>query len=74
MVANTKINLMPTNSPKHSSNRLLSLDFFRGLTMFLLIAEGTGLWWNLVQEPIKGTFLEHFFIQFEHHQWHGLRF
>lgn len=65
---------MIQNSPEHSSSRLLSLDFFRGLTMFLLIAEGTGLWWTLVQDPIRGTFLEHFFIQFEHHPWHGLRF
>ena len=30
------------NSPENSSSRLLSLDFFRGLTMFLLVAEGTG--------------------------------
>ena len=65
---------MPTISTDQPSTRLLSLDFFRGLTMFLLIAEGTGLWWTLVQDPIHGTFLEHFFIQFEHHEWHGLRF
>ncbi|MBW8324591.1 MAG: DUF5009 domain-containing protein [Prolixibacteraceae bacterium] len=65
---------MPTKPSEQSSTRLLSLDFFRGLTMFLLIAEGTGLWWTLVQDPIRGTILEHFFIQFEHHPWHGLRF
>jgi len=65
---------MMQNSPEKSSSRLLSLDFFRGLTMFLLVAEGTGLWWTLVQDPIRGTFLEHFFMQFEHHPWHGLRF
>jgi predicted acyltransferase len=59
---------------EQSSKRLLSLDFFRGLTMFLLIAEGTGLWWTLVQDPIRNTFLEHFFIQFQHHPWHGIRF
>ena len=65
---------MKQDSPMSSSTRLLSLDFFRGLTMFLLIAEGTGLWSTLVQDPVRGTFLEHFFIQFEHHPWHGLRF
>lgn len=65
---------MSPNSIRQSSPRLLSLDFFRGLTMLLLIAEGTGIWWTLVQDPIRGTFLEHFFIQFEHHPWHGLRF
>lgn len=64
---------MPDTS-EQTSSRLLSLDFFRGLTMFLLVAEGTGLWWTLVQDPIRGTLLEHFFLQFEHHPWHGLRF
>ena len=54
--------------------RLLSLDFFRGATMFLLVAEGTGLWNVLVKEPVAGTFLESIFIQFHHHPWDGLRF
>lgn len=56
------------------SERLLSLDFFRGITMFLLVTEGTGLWWTLVQEPVAGTFFEGFFQQFHHHKWNGLRF
>jgi len=56
------------------SERLLSLDFFRGITMFLLVAEGTELWSVLVQEPIAGTFLEPFFQQFHHHPWNGLHF
>lgn len=56
------------------SERLLSLDFFRGITMFLLVAEGTELWSVLVQEPIAGTFLEPFFRQFHHHEWNGLHF
>ena len=57
-----------------SSERLLSLDFFRGITMFLLVAEGTELWSVLVQEPVAGTFLESFFRQFHHHEWNGLHF
>ena len=57
-----------------ASTRLLSLDFFRGITMFLLVAEGTALWSVLVKEPIAGTFLEPFFQQFHHHPWNGLRF
>ncbi len=60
--------------PEPPSDRLLSLDFFRGITMFLLVAEGTELWNVLVQDPIAGTFLESFFRQFHHHPWHGLRF
>ncbi len=56
------------------SERLLSLDLFRGLTMFLLVAEGIGLWSVLVREPVAGTFLEPFFRQFHHHAWNGLHF
>lgn len=56
------------------TQRLLSLDFFRGITMFLLVAEGTRLWSVLVHDPIAGTFLEPFFQQFHHHPWNGLRF
>lgn len=56
------------------SERLLSLDLFRGLTMFLLVAEGTRLWSVMLHEPIAGTFLEPFFQQFHHHPWNGLRF
>ena len=57
-----------------SKERLLSLDFFRGITMFLLLAEGTRLWSVLVQDPIAGTIFESFFQQFHHHHWNGLRF
>jgi len=65
---NKTSNLDPTGT------RLLSLDFFRGITMFLLVAEGTALWSVLVREPVAGTFLEPFFQQFHHHPWNGLRF
>ena len=62
------------SNTQFTSQRLLSLDFFRGITMFLLVAEGTALWNVLVMEPVAGTFLESFFMQFHHHPWHGLRF
>jgi predicted acyltransferase len=65
---------MKATQPDPLAQRLLALDFFRGITMLLLVAEGTRLWWTLVQDPIQGTFLENIFIQFEHHPWHGLRF
>lgn len=66
---------MPKNNQLDpTGNRLLSLDFFRGITMFLLVAEGTALWSVLMKEPIAGTFLEDFFRQFHHHPWNGLRF
>jgi predicted acyltransferase len=63
-----------TQNIETAGSRLLSLDFFRGITMFLLVAEGTALWSVLVKEPIAGTFLEPFFQQFHHHPWNGLRF
>ena len=66
--------MQSTKFAEPSNSRLLSLDFFRGITMFLLVAEGTALWSVLVKEPIAGTFLEPFFQQFHHHPWHGLRF
>lgn len=48
---------------KHQTQqRILSLDFFRGITMFLLVAETTGLYNILGWE------------QFHHHPWNGLRF
>ncbi len=55
------------------TQRLLSLDFMRGLIMVLLVTESTGLYEHLF-EATEGTALEHFFIQFFHHPWNGLRF
>ncbi len=54
--------------------RLLSIDFFRGLTMFLLISESTGFFRFLVDPQLKGTLLYAIGTQFEHHPWHGLHF
>ncbi|MBS1975906.1 MAG: DUF5009 domain-containing protein [Bacteroidetes bacterium] len=54
-------------------SRLLSLDFLRGLIMVLLMMESTGLYSYLIGMS-EGNFLHSFFIQFEHHPWHGLRF
>jgi len=55
-------------------DRLLSLDFFRGFTMFLLIAEATGIYALLVDPAVKGTVFHAIGTQFEHHPWNGLRF
>ena len=57
-----------------TETRLLSLDFFRGFTMFLLVAETTALWNVLIKDPVAGTFIENIFRQFHHHPWNGLRF
>jgi predicted acyltransferase len=57
-----------------AEDRLVSLDFFRGFTMFLLIAEWTVLFKFMVDPSLKGTFLYFIGEQFHHHPWHGLRF
>lgn len=61
-----------TTEPK--SNRLLSLDFYRGVTMFLLIAEFSHLFSTLVSPQLEGSIIHTFFLQFHHVEWIGLRF
>jgi len=62
------------NIPTMQLGRLLSLDLFRGLTMFLLLAEGAGLY-EALGEWLPESTLGHAIIrQFHHHPWNGLRF
>lgn len=63
-----------SNQPAASQDRLLSLDFFRGFTMFLLIGESTGLYHHLVDPSFEGSFIHSLGMQFHHHPWNGLRF
>jgi len=53
--------------------RLLSLDFMRGLIMVLLMLEASGLYERLF-ELSEGTISQNFVDQFFHHPWNGLRF
>ena len=55
------------------SKRLFSLDVFRGLTMFLLIAEAAGFH-HYFTEWAEGGFFERLAHQLHHHPWNGLRF
>ena len=55
-------------------DRVLSLDFFRGLTMFLLIGESTLLYEHLRHPALQGTILHALGTQLDHHPWAGLRF
>lgn len=52
----------------------MSLDFFRGVTMFLLIGEGTRIYELLVAPELNGTLVSVVGQQFHHHPWNGLRF
>ncbi|CAN5406603.1 DUF5009 domain-containing protein [soil metagenome] len=54
--------------------RLLSLDFYRGLTMFLLIAEGAALWHAINAPYFDGSIISSIGEQFRHHPWNGLTF
>jgi len=63
----------PLSKPPISA-RLLSLDFFRGATMFLLVAETTELYHHLLAHTQENTFWHGLALQFHHHPWNGLRF
>ncbi len=54
--------------------RLFSLDFFRGFTMFLLVAEATGIYNLLTSPELEGSLIYTIGTQFHHVPWHGLRF
>jgi predicted acyltransferase len=56
------------------TNRLVSLDAYRGLTMFLLIAESALLYQALIGLFPENTWGHFLTIQFTHHPWNGLRF
>jgi predicted acyltransferase len=59
---------------REAPGRLLSLDLFRGATMFLLVAESTRLYSELRRAFPEGSILHGLFTQFHHHPWNGFRF
>ncbi|MCK9411209.1 MAG: hypothetical protein M0Q53_02840 [Prolixibacteraceae bacterium] len=65
-----------TNSTQLSSEneRILSIDFFRGITMFLLIGEFSELFGNLTNPYFDGTIVSFIGTQLSHHPWNGLHF
>jgi predicted acyltransferase len=63
-------NVQNTGSP--IAVRVNSVDFFRGLTMFLLAGESTQLYGQFRQ--FDSSFMHFLGTQFSHHQWHGLHF
>ncbi len=60
-------------APPSLKERLLSLDFFRGFTMFMLIGESTLLYEHLRDPSLAGSVLGAIGSQLEHHPWAGLR-
>lgn len=61
----------PNNLP---TGRLLSLDAYRGLTMFLLMAEAAFVYQALTDYFPADSLGGHIIHQFHHHPWNGLRF
>jgi len=55
------------------NQRLLSLDFLRGLIMVLLMMGSTRLF-DYLDENTQGETSNFLFRQFVHHPWNGLRF
>lgn len=60
------------NDHSFSIERVTSIDFFRGLTMFLLIGESTGMYGHL--GDINTGITQFLGTQLSHHEWHGLHF
>lgn len=54
-------------------SRLASIDLFRGVVMFLLIGESTGLTNPLLGPALEGTILHSLGLQFLHCPWIGVR-
>jgi len=53
---------------------MLSIDFFRGFTMFMLIGEFSGLFDTMVDPALDGTIISALGRQLHHVDWIGLHF
>jgi len=57
-----------------AQNRILSIDFFRGFTMFLLIGESSEIFRSLIDPSLDGTIISSIGKQLHHVDWIGLHF
>lgn len=63
-----------TNQVVKKDSRLISLDFYRGLIMVLLMLEASGLYRHIIDITEPTSFGHFLATQFTHHPWHGLNF
>jgi len=63
-----------TKTKLKTDNRLLSLDFFRGFTMLLLVGEFSFLYYKMASPSLEGTFIYSIATQLHHAEWLGLHF
>ena len=66
--------MKPSEQPAEIKERLYSLDFFRGMTMFLLIAGFTRFFPSITEGTQDGSLLHTIGLQFKHVAWEGLKF
>lgn len=66
------MNIKAANNAMPLAERVNSIDFFRGLTMFLLAGESTHLFSHLLE--VDNSLIRGFALQLHHHDWHGLHF
>lgn len=62
------------NQKKSLNERLLSIDTFRGITIFLLLVEHIDLYYLLSIRTKEYPLLNQFMMQFYHHDWNGMYF
>src|SRR5665647_1969488 len=62
--------LQPKSSP--FIDRVTSVDFFRGFTMFLLAGEASLLYERFLE--FDNRFIQFIGAQLSHHEWHGMHF
>lgn len=55
-------------------NRILSIDFFRGFTMFMLVGEFSEFFARMVDPSLDGTLVSAIGKQLHHVPWNGLHF
>ena len=53
-------------------NRILSIDFFRGFTMFMLVTGIAGIFNGMVEQGKGGTVIALINKQLDHAEWNGL--
>jgi predicted acyltransferase len=55
-----------------AQDRVLSVDFFRGFTMFMLVTGVTNIFHELAKNDMGGSVIAFLSMQFEHAEWNGL--
>jgi predicted acyltransferase len=65
-------NIMKHDKLNQEQNRVLSIDFFRGFTMFMLVTGIAGIFNGMVEQGKGGAIIALIDKQLEHAEWNGL--